>query len=82
MLLGNSAQAYVYSGIAFRLIDHLGILVDGQRYAASVNLSDEDIEIRSPALLELLLLGQDYQPLPGTIAFIALLYGIAASSNL
>ncbi|KAK1766916.1 nitrogen assimilation transcription factor nit-4 [Phialemonium atrogriseum] len=45
--LGNSAQAYVYSGIAFRLIDHLGICVDGARYAASVNLSDEDIEIRN-----------------------------------
>ncbi len=45
--LGNTAQAYVYCGIAFRLIDHLGILVDGQRYAASVNLSDEDIEIRN-----------------------------------
>ena len=44
---GNSAQAYVYCGIAFRLIDHLGILVDGQRYAASLNLSDEDIEIRN-----------------------------------
>ncbi|KAL1837244.1 hypothetical protein VTK73DRAFT_4755 [Phialemonium thermophilum] len=45
--LGNSAQAYVYSGIAFRLIDHLGICVDGARYAASVRLSDEDIEIRN-----------------------------------
>ncbi|KAH8895687.1 fungal-specific transcription factor domain-containing protein [Thozetella sp. PMI_491] len=45
--LGNTSQAYVYCGIAFRLIDHLGILVDGQRYAASLNLSDEDIEIRN-----------------------------------
>lgn len=45
--LGNSAQAYVYSGIAFRLIDHLGICVDSAKYAASVHLSDEDIEIRN-----------------------------------
>lgn len=43
---GNSAQAWVYSGIAFRLIDHLGICIDGQRYAGSVTLSDEDVEIR------------------------------------
>lgn len=43
---GNSAQAWVYSGIAFRLIDHLGICFDGQRYAGSVTLSDEDVEIR------------------------------------
>jgi hypothetical protein len=45
--LGNSAQAYVYSGIAFRMVDHLGIFVDGQRYAGYVQLSDEDIEIRN-----------------------------------
>lgn len=45
--LGNSAQAYVYSGIAFRLIDHLGICVDSAKFAASVHLSDEDIEIRN-----------------------------------
>jgi len=44
---GNSTQAWVYSGIAFRLVDHLGIFVDGQRYAGSVQLSDEDIEIRN-----------------------------------
>ncbi|KAJ6080387.1 hypothetical protein N7467_010140 [Penicillium canescens] len=44
---GNSAQAWVYTGIAFRLIDHLGICVDSQRYAGSVELSDEDVEIRN-----------------------------------
>ena len=44
--LGNTAQAWVYSGIAFRLIDHLGIHFDGQRYAGSVVLTDEDVEIR------------------------------------
>ncbi|GKT50588.1 nitrogen assimilation transcription factor nit-4 [Colletotrichum spaethianum] len=44
--VGNSAQAWTYSGLAFRIIDHLGICVDGQRYPGSVQLSDEDVEIR------------------------------------
>ncbi|CAK7212646.1 hypothetical protein SCUCBS95973_001534 [Sporothrix curviconia] len=45
--LGHCAQAWVYSGIAFRLLDHLGICFDGQpRHAGSVTLSDEDMEIR------------------------------------
>ncbi|KAH6695155.1 fungal-specific transcription factor domain-containing protein, partial [Plectosphaerella plurivora] len=44
--VGNSAQAWTYSGLAFRIIDHLGICVDGQRYPGSVKLSEEDIEIR------------------------------------
>ncbi|KAM0253522.1 hypothetical protein ACHAP5_000553 [Fusarium lateritium] len=43
---GNTAQAWIYSGIAFRLIDHLGICVDGQRYPGSVHLTDEEVEIR------------------------------------
>ncbi|CAM1504757.1 Fc.00g023480.m01.CDS01 [Cosmosporella sp. VM-42] len=43
---GNTTQAWIYSGIAFRLIDHLGICVDGQRYSGSVHLSDEEVEIR------------------------------------
>ncbi|OBR05343.1 Fungal specific transcription factor [Colletotrichum higginsianum IMI 349063] len=44
--VGNSAQAWTYSGLAFRIIDHLGICVDGQRYPGSVQLTDEDVEIR------------------------------------
>uniref|UniRef100_A0A0L0NAC4 Nitrogen assimilation transcription factor nit-4 n=1 Tax=Tolypocladium ophioglossoides (strain CBS 100239) TaxID=1163406 RepID=A0A0L0NAC4_TOLOC len=44
--LGNATQAWTYSGIAFRLIDHLGICVDAQRYPGSVTLSDEELEIR------------------------------------
>lgn len=44
--LGNSTQAWTYSGIAFRLIDHLGICVDAQRFPGSLPLSDEDLEIR------------------------------------
>lgn len=43
---GNSTQAWTYSGLAFRLMDHMGICMDGQSYPSSVNLSDEDIEIR------------------------------------
>ncbi|KAM0551809.1 hypothetical protein ACHAPJ_008380 [Fusarium lateritium] len=43
---GNTTQAWIYSGIAFRLIDHLGICVDGQRYPGSVHLTDEEVEIR------------------------------------
>ncbi|KAL7793207.1 fungal-specific transcription factor domain-containing protein [Trichoderma ceciliae] len=44
--LGNTTQAWTYSGLAFRLIDHLGICVDGERYPGSVHFSDEEVEIR------------------------------------
>lgn len=43
---GNNARAWIYSGIAFRITDHLGIYVDGERYPSSVQLTDEDTEIR------------------------------------
>ncbi|KFY46759.1 hypothetical protein V494_00339 [Pseudogymnoascus sp. VKM F-4513 (FW-928)] len=43
---GNRTQAWLYSGMAFRLIEDLGICIDGQKYAGSARLSDEDIEIR------------------------------------
>lgn len=43
---GNSAQAWIYSGLAFRIIDHLVICIDGRRYSNSAHLSDEDVEIR------------------------------------
>ncbi|KUJ11035.1 C6 transcription factor [Mollisia scopiformis] len=43
---GNRTQAWLYSGMAFRLIEDMGICIDGQKYAGSVRLSDEDIEIR------------------------------------
>ncbi|CZR54053.1 related to pathway-specific regulatory protein nit-4 [Phialocephala subalpina] len=43
---GNRTQAWLYSGMAFRLIEDMGICIDGQRYAGNVRLSDEDIEIR------------------------------------
>jgi hypothetical protein len=43
---GNTTQAWSYSGLAFRLIDHLGICLDVERYPGSVPLNDEDVEIR------------------------------------
>lgn len=43
---GNRTQAWLYSGMAFRMIDDMGITIDGHKYAGSVKLSDEDIEIR------------------------------------
>lgn len=43
---GNRTQAWLYSGMAFRLIEDMGICIDGQKYASNVRLSDEDIEIR------------------------------------
>jgi hypothetical protein len=44
---GNWTLAWLYSGIAFRLIEDLGINIDGRKYAGSVNFSEEDIEIRN-----------------------------------
>jgi hypothetical protein len=41
--VGNTAQAWIYSGIAFRIIDHLGICVDGRRYPGSVQLSEDEL---------------------------------------
>jgi Fungal specific transcription factor domain len=43
---GNRTQAWLYSGMAFRLIEDMGICIDGQKYASTIKLSDEDIEIR------------------------------------
>ena len=43
---GNRTQAWLYSGMAFRLIEDMGICIDGQKHASTVQLSDEDIEIR------------------------------------
>jgi len=44
---GNRTQAWLYSGMAFRLIDDLGICVDGKRYADIGQFSAEDVEIRN-----------------------------------
>ena len=44
---GNLSQAWLYSGMAFRLIVDLGIIFDGRKYAKTVQLSVEEIEIRN-----------------------------------
>lgn len=44
---GNRTQAWLYSGMAFRLLDDLGISIDSRKYSGSVQFSDEDIEIRN-----------------------------------
>jgi hypothetical protein len=44
---GNRTQAWLYSGMAFRLIDDMGICVDGKRHTDAGQSSAEDIEIRN-----------------------------------
>lgn len=46
---GNVTQSWLYSGIAFRLLEDSGITIDCQKYARSCGLqfSDEDYEIRN-----------------------------------
>lgn len=43
---GNQTQAWLYSGMAFRLVEDMGINLDSRKFSGSVQLSDEDIEIR------------------------------------
>ena len=44
---GNRTQAWLYSGMAFRLLDDLGISIDSRKYPGAAQLNDEDIEIRN-----------------------------------
>ncbi|KAJ5819256.1 hypothetical protein N7474_004847 [Penicillium riverlandense] len=44
---GNRTQAWLYSGMAFRLLDDLGISIDSRKYHGAAQLNDEDIEIRN-----------------------------------
>ncbi|KAL2871838.1 putative C6 transcription factor [Aspergillus lucknowensis] len=44
---GNKTEAWLYSGMAFRMLDDLGITIDSRKYSDSAQLSDEDIEIRN-----------------------------------
>lgn len=44
---GNRTQAWLYSGMAFRLLEDLGITIDSRKYSGSVQFSDEDVEIRN-----------------------------------
>ena len=44
---GNRTHAWLYSGMAFRLLDDLGISIDSRKYSGTAQLTDEDIEIRN-----------------------------------
>lgn len=44
---GHRSQAWMYCGMAIRLIEDMGLNIDGRKYSASAQLSNEDIEIRS-----------------------------------
>lgn len=44
---GNRTQAWLYSGMAFRLVEDLGITIDSRKYSGSVQFSDEEVEIRN-----------------------------------
>lgn len=44
---GNRSQAWLYSGMAFRMLDDLGISIDSRKYSDSAHLTDEDIEVRN-----------------------------------
>ncbi|PKY09197.1 putative Zn(II)2Cys6 transcription factor [Aspergillus campestris IBT 28561] len=44
---GNRTQAWLYSGMAFRMLDDLGVSIDSLKYSDSAKLNDEDIEIRN-----------------------------------
>ncbi|KAJ5096603.1 hypothetical protein N7456_007324 [Penicillium angulare] len=44
---GNRTQAWLYSGMAFRLLDDLGISIDSRKYPGTAQLTDEEIEIRN-----------------------------------
>lgn len=44
---GNRTQAWLYSGMAFRLVEDMGISIDCQKYPGWAQFSDEDVEIRN-----------------------------------
>jgi hypothetical protein len=44
---GHRTQAWLYTGMAIRLMEDLGLNIDSRSYAATAGLSDEDIEIRN-----------------------------------
>lgn len=43
---GNRSQTWLYVGMAIRLLQDMGLHVDGRRYARFAQLNNEDIEIR------------------------------------
>jgi hypothetical protein len=55
---GSISQAWLYSGMAFRMVSDLGLHHSSRRIPNLGQLSAEDLEIPSQVILELLLLGQ------------------------
>lgn len=47
---GNRTQAWLYSGMAFRLIEDMGITFTADGGHSELNLEDEDVEIRQRLL--------------------------------
>lgn len=44
---GNATQAWLYSGMAFRYIQDMGICIDNEIYTTQTHLTEEDLEIRN-----------------------------------
>lgn len=44
---GNRTQSWLYSGMAIRLVEDMGINIDGRKFGASAHFTNEDIEIRN-----------------------------------
>lgn len=44
---GHRTQAWLYLGMAIRLVEDMGLNIDSRAYAATVGLTDEDVEIRN-----------------------------------
>ncbi|KAL6245474.1 hypothetical protein RBB50_007473 [Rhinocladiella similis] len=44
---GHRTQAWLYTGMAIRLMEDMGLNIDSRSYATTAGLSDEDIEIRN-----------------------------------
>lgn len=44
---GNRTHAWLYGGLAFRMLDELGISIDGHQYAGFEDLTEEDAETRN-----------------------------------
>jgi hypothetical protein len=44
---GHRSQAWMFCGMAIRLVEDMGLNIDGRKYPGSAQLNDEDIEIRS-----------------------------------
>lgn len=44
---GHRSQAWLYCGMAIRLVEDMGLNIDARKFSGTAQLSDEDIEIRN-----------------------------------